>query len=463
MRGLKPHSRIGGRPLFRNLANRIFGDIMLIFNREEEHARNRLYLLRFSIYTNVIAILFGGYFFTGLLLKLGADDAYMGAVTIVTYACSFAAVFSPMLVDRFMRRKTMLLLSRGLYYLLLLGFITAMPYLNAGASAKLSGILVLVALANLIAALAGNGFSAWHLQSLPESIRSSFYANLSMIIGVLNMILLNLAALFADFFKAKGQEVLGIVLLRLLALLIAFAEIYSLSRIREYPYERPEKRASLREIFAKPLENRRYRAVMAVIMLWMLASTIPGPFFQVYLLRDLHISYSFLSIVNLLNIPVLVIAMPLWGRAVSRMGDAGLFPPLTALLSLHFLSLAFVTEANYQWLYPISVFYFFVIAAGIAQAASMMPFKYIPEASHSNYLPFYGAVTALSALGGTLIGQGFVLSTESAGIVVQGIPMGNKQLLMLATGAAVLLGAVLMAFINRWLAKTNKKMEEKQG
>lgn len=447
--------------MLRNFANRIFGDIMLIFNREEEYARNRLYILRFSIYANVIVILYGGYFFTGLLLKLGADDAYMGLVTIVTYAGSIAAVFSPLLVERFAHRKTMLLVSRGVYYLLLLGFITAMPYIGVGDSAKLSVILALVALVNLIAALTGSGFSVWHLQSLPESVRSSFYSNLNMVIGILNMILLNLAGLFADWFKARGLEMLGIVLLRCMALLLAFVEIYNLSRIREYPYPKPEKRISLRGIFTNPPKNRRYRAVMAVIVLWTLASTIPGPFYQVYLLKDLHISYSFLSAVNLLNIPVLLIAMPMWGRAVSRRGDVRLFPALAGLISLHYLSLSFVTGSNFGWLYPLSVFYYFVIAAGITQVASLMPFKFIPETNQSNFISFYGAVNTLAALVGTAIGQAFVVATENAGFALHGFQMGNKQMLMIATAAAVLLGAVAMSFISRWLEKTGKMETEK--
>jgi Na+/melibiose symporter-like transporter len=448
--------------VLRAFANRIFGDILLVFNRGEEYARNRLYILRFSIYANVIAILYGGYFFTGLLLKLGADDAYMGYITVVTYLGSIAAVFSPLLVERFAKRKTMLLVSRGIYYLLLLGFITAMPYLGTGNSAKLAGILALVALVNLLSALTGSGYSVWHLQSLPESVRSGFFANLNMIIGILNMILLNLAGLFADWFKARGQELLGITLLRCMALLVAFVEIYNLSRIREYPYLKPEKRLSLRAIFTNPPKNKRYRAVMAVIVLWTFTASIPGPFYQVYLLKDLHIGYSFLSAVNLLNIPVLLIAMPLWGRVVARLGDVKLFPALAGVVSLHYLSLAFVTGANYRWFYPMSVFYYFVVAAGITQVASLMPFKFIPETNQSNFLSFYGAVNTLAALLGTLVGQRFVVATENVSMAVLSLQFGNKQLLMAATGAAILLGAVGMAFINRWLEKTNSGVGAEQ-
>ncbi len=439
--------------MLRNLANRIFGDITLVFSRGEEFARNRLYILWFSIFANVVVMLYGGNFFTGLLLKLGADDAYMGAITIVTYAANIAAVFSPLLVERFRRRKRMLLISRSIYYVLLLGFITAIPYLGIGQSTMLVMILTIIALANMIASLTGSGMSVWHLQSLPEGVRSSFFANLNMIIGILNMVLLNLAGLFADYFKLRGQELLGIILLRCAACLFAVIEIWNLGRIKEYPYPEAAKKISLLDILRIPLKNRKYLAVIAIIVMWTMASTIPGPFYQVYLLKDLQINYSFLSAVNLLNIPVLLIAMPVWGRLISRYGDVKLFAPLAALISLHYLSLAFVTQANYQWLYPVSVFYFFVLAAGITQVASLMPFKFIPETNQSNYLSFYGAVNTAAALVGTLIGQWFILATETAWLPLYGFLLGNKQLVMLATAGAVFLGAAVMFFINRQLQR----------
>lgn len=448
--------------MLRNIANRVFGDITLIFNRFEEFAKNRLYILWFAIYANIVVILYGGYFFTGLLLKLGANDAYMGYITVVTYAGNIAAIFSPLIIERFKKRKKMLLISRGVYYLLLLGFITVLPYVGLNNGVRLSMILTVIALVNLISSLTGSGMSVWHLQSLPENVRSSFFSNLNMIIGILNMVLLNLAGLFADYFKARGQELLGIILLRCAACLFAVLEIYNLSRLKEYPYPQPESKLSLLEIFRRPLMNSRYRAVMAIIVIWTLTATIPGPFYQVYLIKDLKISYSFLSVVNLLNIPVLLIAMPLWGRIIGRLGDVKLFAPLAGMLLLHFVSLAFVTNANYQWLYPVSVFYYFLIAAGITQVVSLMPYKFIPESNQSNFISFYGAVSTLAALLGTLIGQQFIVYTENLSLSIIGLQLGNKQIIMVVTGFAVFAGALAMYAINRWLEKTSKRMEDGQ-
>ena len=439
--------------------NKIFGDITLVFNRKEEFAGNRLHILWFAIFANVTAMFYGGNFFTGLLLRMGASDAYMGTITIVTYAGNIAALFSPLIIERFIKRKKMILITRAIYYALLLGFITLIPYLGAGTGVKLALVLSAITVVNLISALTGSGMSVWHMQSIPQSIRSSFFTNINMIIGILNMVALNLAGLFADYFKSQGQEMLGITLLRLMACVFACADIYNLSRLREYHYPKADVQLSLIAIFKNPIQNKRYRAVMAVILIWTLTATLPGPFYQVYLLKDLQISYSFLSAVNLLNIPVLLIALPIWNRVIRSVGDIKLFSPLAGLMALHFVALALVNRGNYQWLYPVAVFYNFVLVAGITQVASLMPYKFIPDTNQSNYFSFYSTVTMVAALLGTILGQQFIVLTESANITLLGIQIANKQLLVLVTGIAVFGGSIAILFINKWLEKTGLNKE----
>lgn len=436
-----------------NLLNRIFGDFALVFNRREEYAHNRQYILWFNIFANSAVMFFGGNYFTGLLLRMGADDNIMGLVTIITYAANLAAVFAPLLLERFDRRKTLLIASRCGYYALQIVFISLLPYLPMANSAKLALVLAAIAAANLIASLTGSGLTVWHLQSIPPNIRGSFFTNINMIIGILNMIMLNLAGLLADWFKGMGQELLGITILRAIALLLACGDLYSMSRLREYPYPKAPAAPNLLSIFTNPLRIKPYRAVMSVIFLWTLTATLPGPFYSVYLLKDLGVSYSFLSAVNLLNIPVLLVALPIWSRVIRARGDIRLFPWLAALASLHFVALAVIDGHNYTWLYPVAVLYWFITSAGITQVASLIPYKFIPEANQSNYLSFYNTVNMVAAMLGTILGQQLILRTGQLSTHVLGIPFGNKQLLVLVTGAAILVAAVVMAFIHRWLKR----------
>lgn len=435
-----------------NLLDRIFGDFTLVFNRQEEYAHNRQYILWFNIFANSAVMFYGGNYFTGLLLRMGADNNIMGLVTIITYAANLAAVFAPLLLERFRRRKAFLIASRGASYALQLLFITALPYLGIANGTKLSWVLVAIAAANLIGSLTGSGLTVWHLQSIPQNVRSSFFQNINMIIGILNMLMLNLAGVIADWFKGMGQELLGITLLRLIALAMAAGDLYNLSRLREYPY--PEATApNLLSIFTNPLKIKPYRAVMTVIFLWTLTATLPGPFYTVYLLQDLHISYSFLSAVNLLNIPVLLVVLPAWSRLIRARGDIRLFPVLAALCSLHFLALSVINAGNYTWLYPTAVFYWFVASCGITQVASLIPYKFIPEANQSNYLSFYNTINMVAAMLGTVLGQQLILHTDQWSTHLLGMSFGNKQLLVAVTGAAILGAAVAMAFIHRWLKR----------
>lgn len=433
-----------------NLLNRVFGDFALVFNRHEEYARNRQSILWFNIFANSAAMFYGGNYFTGLMLRMGADDNIMGLVTIITYAANLAAVFSPLFLERFPQRKTMMILMRGGFYVLQLIFITALPYLGMANSMKLSWVLIAIALSNLIASLIGSGLTVWHLQSIPGNVRSSFFQNINMIIGILNMIMLNLAGVIADWFKGAGHELLGITVLRGIALVMAALDLYNLCRLKEYPYPKAQM-PNLLSIFTNPLKIKPYRAVMTVIFLWTLTATLPGPFYTVYLLQDLHINYSFLSAVNLLNIPVLLVALPAWSRLIRARGDIRLFPILAALCSLHFVALSVIHAGNYVWLYPVAVLYWFITSSGVTQVASLMPYKYIPEANQSNYLSFYNTVNMVAAMLGTILGQQLVLHTGTVHFQLWGIGFGSKQLLVAVTGFSLLSAAGVMAVLTRWL------------
>lgn len=437
----------------KKLSGKIFGDTAMLFDRREEYSRNRLFVLCFSVFANISAVLQGGNFFTGLQLRMGAKDVDIGNVTIVTQACSMLAIFCPLVVEGLLKRKKMLLITRSIYVIVLPCCITVIPFLNIGSHAQLTLLLAVVAAANLLSSLTSSGIAVWHLQSLPESTRLPFFTNLNMIVGTINMLMLNLAGVFIDYFKAHGNELLGIVLLRIVACLVSALDIFCASRIREYAYAKPEKKINLVEIFKNPLSNMRYRAVMGIAVLWSLTVSIPGPFYQVYLLKVLHINYSFLCAVNLMNIPAILFCMPVWRRVIVRFGDIRLFAPLAFILSFHYLALSFVTASNYFWLYPLACMYYFVIISGITQICSLLPYKFIAEANQSNYISFYGTITTLSALLGTLIGQMYIASSGGVNFKLFAENLCNKQLVVILTGASVFCAAIAMFFISRWLER----------
>ena len=74
--------------------------------------------IMFSNYTGgVVNNLIGGNFFTGLLILMNADDSFMGLITMAALLGNLIQVLSPLLLERFKRRKRLLIISRGLIYL----------------------------------------------------------------------------------------------------------------------------------------------------------------------------------------------------------------------------------------------------------------------------------------------------------------------------------------------------------
>jgi hypothetical protein len=60
--------------------------------------------------------LIGAYFLTGLFLYVGADDSFIGAISMVTFGANLLQLLAPLLLERFSSRKKLLIYARATKY-----------------------------------------------------------------------------------------------------------------------------------------------------------------------------------------------------------------------------------------------------------------------------------------------------------------------------------------------------------
>jgi hypothetical protein len=93
--------------------------------------------------------------------------------------------------------------------------------------------------------------------------------------------------------------------------------------------------------------------------------------------------------------------------------------------SIHHVGLAFTTKTTIV-LYPIFVFYSFIIFSGISLVLAVMPYENIPKENQVNYIGFYTATNSIAAIIGMEIGVLFIEYTSNLKVSLIGIDMGNK-------------------------------------
>ncbi len=417
----------------------------------DEQSRNRVCHLHHNFSGNIMANLVGGNFYTGLMLYLGADDSFVGLMSMFVYAANALQMLSPLFLERFPHRKMLLIWSRFIIQTINIVFIGAIPFFPVSQQIRLILFGAAVLLINVLNALVGPGISVWHIQVIPPEIRVRYFAILNMGVGVVVAAFNLMGGYVMDRFEAAGLQIWGFTVLRILAFLMLIYNFYTLVRMKEYPYEKPTVKFNLKGLLITPFKEKLYLRTVLFSVLWSMVANMQGSYFTIYLLQNCDASYSLLSIGSAINVPTLLLFIPIWSKILSRFTWLKVASATIALYGLNWIALAFVTKGNVMWLYPAILVYAYIMITGVNLSLANLPYTNIPAANQTMFIGFYSAMSNMGALLGIWLGRKFILMTQE--ILVLGFC--NKQLLSIIAGSLLLAVALIMALMR-------KKMEEPQ-
>jgi MFS family permease len=403
-----------------------------IIQGDESNSPRRAIVMH-NLTANIIANLIGGNFFTGLMLILQADDAFVGLMTILIFSANLLQLFAPYVLERFERRRPLLISLKIITHIINIIFVGLIPWFPASVQTRLIIFAFLVFIINALNAFMAPGMTVWHFAHIPTKVRVSYFSLISMLNGVGIAIFNLLAALLVDSFKRQGQELWGLELLRGFALLIAVVDVYMLLHIKEIPLARPQRKISIRDLFVKPWGEKVYLRSVLVVFLWSFTANMPGSYYTVYLLRELHIGYSYITGVAAFNVLMLLLFTPLWRKIYMRYSWLKPLSIAIWMLAPHYFVLAFVSE-GLHFLYPIAVIWSFLCTCGINLAFSSMAYLNLPEYNQTLFVGFYATANNLGALSAAILATSFVTALSGIRFALFGVVFGEKQLLMLIVG-----------------------------
>ena len=329
-----------------------FGKAKASFIQTEEMAASRMNVAHSGYASGVAANFVGGNFLTGFLLFLNADDAFIGSVTIVMTVGNILQIFAPVLLERFPKRKHLLITGRIVIYtidIILIGFI---PFFGFADSSKLTMVFIDKLSISIINALTAPGVAVWHIKCIPQTVRTKFYSIFTVANTILIYIFVLIASSVADKFKTSGNALTGLTILRIAAIIFAVIDIFFLLKIKEYPNEQDSNRPKLRDILISPFKQKKYLLTVLIACLWSFSASLPGPYFSIYLIKDLGVSYSFLTLVNMINIPLLIFMTPVWAKKIRSTSWFRVLVQSMTFYLISYIGLSFVT-GNTLLLYPV--------------------------------------------------------------------------------------------------------------
>lgn len=405
-----------------------------VFNLREEKARGRTAMIASSVIASIAANLTGGVFYSGFLLGYNISLVNIGILSFVPYMASLFSLLSPLVLERFKKRKWLLAGGRILYYTINILGLTLLPELVKEPGARIVGFALIIFFANAVNNIFSQGYSVWHLNFLPEDIRADYFNQSNIVNNIMTGAVLIASSAITDALPAGDAQLRVIVILRYIAYAVALFDVLMLSLPKEYPYPQTLQKLNPAKVLTLPFKNKKFLLTMSVMFAYTFAANISTPFINVHLIENVKVSYSLINGINAAYFIVFILFGNICKRQIARWSWFKTFAVWVIVQAPTFLLYAFVHHTDgVNWLFIAVRLMQHVTGLFITLTYSNFPYINLPETDRTAYLSFYVISVHSSALLSMLSGTGFVKLLGDFSLNFLGTTINSVQMLLFLT------------------------------
>lgn len=380
---------------------------------------------------------------------LGANDFQLGLLAAIPFAASVMQIFLSYIIERHRNRRFLFLFLGllGRFFWIPIGLV---PYLFPNFSPDLRIWLVVVFVVMVYSgnSSVGLGFGSLMGDLVPLRIRGSYFSARQMISLASGVVM---GLLISALIDQVGQ--IGYTIALVLAGITQLMDISCFFMVKWPPMAEEESpRISLFSMIAQVFANRKFVKVIVFYSIWLFAVNVAGPFWNVYMIEDLHMSFTQMSLyTQIISNITTVLIISRWGRLIDRYGNKPVLQ-MAALL---------VTISPITWFFATPSTAYLVLVSNVMSGASWpvsdvcqqnLYLGHSPQVHRSMYIAVFLASINLfgvafgNAVGGWLMQSPFT-ALEAKHYVLLGMPLTNTRIMFLTT--IVLRALVMFLFLPR--------------
>ncbi|MDD2715348.1 MAG: MFS transporter [Candidatus Wallbacteria bacterium] len=255
-------------------------------------------------------------------LALGAQNREIGFLSsFPSILGAVSQLITIRMLGKFSRRKLLFfsVFSQALMWLMMIFAGYRYYYCPHGSMEIINLLTVIYTLLALFGSMLTPAWNSWMNDIVPKN-RGRYFGKRNQIVGLVAMVSMLFAGLFMDVFK-KNHLFWGFA--GLFAVSFLARTVSALLFLIQYePPFRQEKGSffSFRDFLLRIYENNFGRFVVFVSLIGF-STMISAPFFSVYMLNELQMSYTGYTAVVLASSLTNMIFMPAWGKFADRYGN----------------------------------------------------------------------------------------------------------------------------------------------
>jgi len=376
-----------------------------------------------SIYYNLTSM-----FLIAFALALGASNTVIGIAGALPYLAAILSQIPGAKLTEFYSRIHINIIINALSRLLWIPIVLIPVFFK---SHPLLTLIIYYFLSQFAEWLSVPAWTSLAGDFVSAKYRGRYFARRYMLMGIFGMTASVLGAAYLDLFPKTDYT--GFSIIFLIGVLFGLWSAYLYSKMKE-PVYKEKKQYNISEFFKIKGEFRKFVLVMIFFNFsYMLAS----PFFTVYMLKDIEISYTLLMLSFAVAGVSKILAHPHWGRVSDNIGDkpvaiCTLFG--TALVPFLFL---FVTKDN-VWLIFITQMISGIVWAGVLLSSfnlllDLSPHHRVIKAAK------YQMLTSIPLIIAPVVG-GYI--ADNVTLVLSGLPLIFGLSFLLRATSAVLMFSI---------------------
>lgn len=389
---------------------------------------------------------FGLRYITPYALALGATNFQIALLgSLPTLLGDFAQLSTLKLIEKFSRKKIVLLsvIFQAIMWLplILIGWLYFTSRLSTfTASCWTIAIYAAIVLAGAIASPA---WSSW-MKDILTSESGRYFSRRNEIITGLVLISLLISGFILRHFQ-KEEVIIGFTIIFIIAFLGRSTAAYLFTKKYEPQYIYNKKSAFSLLDFAEHLTSNNYGRFVLFITVISFATTIAGPFFSVYMLKDLEMDYLSYTLVIISPIVSTLVFLPIWGKFSDVHGNVKILKItgyLIPLIPLLWMISPLLGSLGYTPL----IFYLFIIEvfsgfswAGFNHATATFIYDAVSKEKMPYCVAYFNILTGIGLFLGAMLGGYFASLTS--------VPLGLSPILFTFLISGILRVAAVMIFL----------------
>ena len=394
----------------------------------------------------------GETYFSAFALFLRATAPQVALVsTLPLLLASFAQIFSAW-IGNYVGRRRLVILGCTLQALLWLP-ILLVPVLFSGYA--IPALLVLLVLYHSANNLSAPQWTSIMRDLVSERRRGRYFAHRTRLTTITTFGSLVLCGLLLHDFDTEGRTYFGFVLIFLLAFVARTISVYHLTFLHEPPPTTTAPDMHI-EHWWRSLLSTGAIGFSVYVALMNAAVGISSPFFTVYMLRDLELSYLEFTALAGTSVLCQFLMLTTWGRIADVYGNRLILIVTSISLpivpSLWLLSDNFWTLLLFQALSGLSW-------SGFTLSSGNLLYELVPQTRRAAYVAFHNVGTAAGVFGGAMLGALLEQVLPPRGVLLgESTTLSNLLYLFIISGIARAILATLLARRVRELRKPRREM-----